>query len=93
MAPEHPAMQPTWGKLIRLLFAYGGALNPSNDKIRSYQRDRWGALDDDTCVVEVSSLAAHDATVSRERERAADGCLHAKVPRTQARVRDHVRSG
>ena len=49
---EHPAIQPTWGKLIRLLFAYGGSLRPSNDKIRFYQRDQWGALQGDTCVVD-----------------------------------------
>jgi hypothetical protein len=79
---EHPAIQPTWGKLIRLLFAYGGSLSPSNDKIRFYRRDQWGALQGDTCVVEVSSLAAHDATVSREREKYRDQrivCLHAKA--------------
>ncbi len=29
-----------------------------NESLRSYQRDRWGALEGETCVIELSGLAA-----------------------------------
>jgi hypothetical protein len=60
-------IQPTWGKLIRLLLASKG-LSPTKEEIRAYQRTRWGMSNGETCVVELSALAANNLGVERERE-------------------------
>ncbi|MGE0406578.1 MAG: hypothetical protein AB7O65_09775 [Candidatus Korobacteraceae bacterium] len=63
----YPPIQPTWGKLIRLLFSYKG-LNASLDAIRVYQRESWGLVDGESCVVELSSMAANNLGVVRNRQ-------------------------
>lgn len=62
-------LQPTWRKLIRLLLSFQGFRGQelSRERILSYQRCRWGRDREDTCVVELSSLAANNARVLRDR--------------------------
>jgi hypothetical protein len=43
---------------------------PTDDQALSkYQRDEWGKLTGETCVIELSGLAAHSSKVSRDRTR------------------------
>jgi hypothetical protein len=60
--PTPPAarLQPTWRQLIRLLLATCDGTPPDNEDIRDYQRNRWGVKNEngETCVIELSSLAA-----------------------------------
>jgi hypothetical protein len=53
-----PLIQPTWKQLIRLLLAYCHGKKPHLDDIRSYQQKCWGTENGETCVIELSSLAA-----------------------------------
>lgn len=62
----HPPTQPTWRQLIRLLLEYKG-MNPDLDDIRSYQRDHWGRENGETCVIELSGIAAQNMRVPRDR--------------------------
>lgn len=55
---KNPPTQPTWRGLIRLLLATKNGTQPSLDDIRSYQEKRWGMKNDESCVIELSSLAA-----------------------------------
>jgi hypothetical protein len=66
---EHPRLQRTWRPLILLLKAF---LNEPSDieDLRAYQRDRWGRVKlGETCVIELSGLAAKSARVPIDRER------------------------
>jgi len=40
-----------------------------NESLRNYQRDEWGTLDGETCVIELSGIPAHSSIVKRNRER------------------------
>jgi hypothetical protein len=64
---ERPRLQPTWRRLILLLMTF---LDQPWDKdsIRNYQRDEWGRLNSETCVIELSGLPANSFTVRRDRE-------------------------
>ena len=64
---ERPKLQSTWRPLLLLLMTYLGK-STDNDTLRDYQRDKWGRLDGETCVIELSGLAAHNFTVPRDRE-------------------------
>jgi hypothetical protein len=50
-------LQRTWRPLLRLMMTFLGR-PADNESLRTYQRDRWGMLDGETCVLEVSGLAA-----------------------------------
>jgi len=63
---ETPQLQRTWRPLMLLLMAFLGEPT-KNDGLRDYQRDKWGALDGDTCVVELSGMAAHSFKIDRDR--------------------------
>ena len=39
------------------------------ESVRRYQRLEWGRIKGDTCLIELSGLAAHDLGVFRDRER------------------------
>jgi hypothetical protein len=52
------------------------------DDLRNYQRDKWGALDGDTCVIELSGLSANSFKVERDRKSFREeriGVIRAKV--------------
>lgn len=61
-----PPTQPTWRQLIRLLLAYKG-YPTTLQAIRAYQSSHWGRSTGETCVIELSGLAAADMRVSRDR--------------------------
>lgn len=63
---ERPRLQSTWRPLI-LLLATVLDRPTDNDTLRSYQRDSWGAIDGETCVIELSGLAAANLAVPRDR--------------------------
>ena len=60
-------LQRTWRPLILLLLTF---LNKPADKdnLRRYQRHEWGRIDGETCVIELSGLAANNITIPRDRE-------------------------
>jgi hypothetical protein len=64
-----PRLQPTWRPLILLLltFLIGDREVIDNDRLRIYQRDDWGSEHGETCVIELSALAANSLNVSRDR--------------------------
>jgi hypothetical protein len=62
------ALQQTWRPLMLLMMTFLGR-SADNDSLRNYQRDRWGAWEKDkgeTCVIELSGLAAHSLKESKE---------------------------
>jgi hypothetical protein len=60
-------LQSTWKRLIRLLMAF--LERPTDtDTLREYQRKQWGMADGETCVIELSGLAANNLNVSRDRQ-------------------------
>jgi hypothetical protein len=64
---DRPKLQSTWRPLLLLLMTYLGK-STDRDALRNYQRDNWGRLDGETCVIELSGLAARNFTVPRDRE-------------------------
>ncbi len=64
-----PRLQTTWRPLILLLLAYRD-LDTSPDSLRTYQRDRWGRIGDgETCLIELSGLAAQNLMIPIDRQR------------------------
>jgi|SRR5271167_2587190 len=62
-----PALQPTWRRLVLLLLTFLKQ-DSDNDSIRAYQRDQWGRLSGETCVIELSGLPARNLNVFRARD-------------------------
>lgn len=62
-----PPLQDTWRQLIRLLLAFKGD-RTDNDAVGDYQCDKWGSATGETCVAELSSLAARSLSVERDRD-------------------------
>ena len=60
-------LQPTWRPLMLLLMTF---LEKPTDKesLLSYQRHKWGRTNGETCLIELSGLAARSFAVSRDRE-------------------------
>jgi hypothetical protein len=52
----HPPVQPTWGKLIRIMLSARGQQSITPDHIRAYQRDYLGRSTADTCLLELLPL-------------------------------------
>jgi hypothetical protein len=50
-----PKLQTTWKQLIRMTLIAQGQ-SPSNEQIRTYQRDRLGRTDGETCLLELLPL-------------------------------------
>ena len=64
---ENAILQPTWKKLLLTLMGFLG--RPTDEQSRlNYQRDEWGRQPSETCVIELSGLAAHSLSVDRDRE-------------------------
>jgi hypothetical protein len=65
---KKPRLQSTWYRLILLLMGFLKRERES-ENLREYQRDRWGRQHDgETCVIELSGLAARNFKVPRDRE-------------------------
>ncbi len=55
--PDRPRLQPTWGRLIRLVLGYEG--KPTDlDAVKNYQRSKWGTLTGETASLVLSALHA-----------------------------------
>jgi hypothetical protein len=64
---ETPKLQKTWKSLMLLLMAF--LEKPAdNESLKTYQRELWGRLNGETCVIELSGLPANSFDVPRERE-------------------------
>jgi hypothetical protein len=63
---SRPPTQATWRQLIRLLLTYKG-LSADTEAIRDYQRTKWGSATGETCVIELSGLAAPDMRTEQDR--------------------------
>ncbi|HST03829.1 MAG TPA: hypothetical protein VLQ48_03750 [Chloroflexia bacterium] len=53
---NHPPVQSTWGKLIRILLAAQGRQHITADHLRDYQRDHLARSNGDTCLLELLPL-------------------------------------
>jgi hypothetical protein len=63
---ETPKLQNTWRRLMLLMMAF--LERPTdNESLKAYQRDRWGRLNGETCVIELSGLPANSFNVPRAR--------------------------
>src|SRR6266404_6945129 len=62
-----PRLQSTWRPLILLLMTYLDR-PADNERLRNYQRDEWGTLNGETCVIELCGIPAHSSIVKRNRE-------------------------
>jgi len=60
-------LQPTWRRLILLLMAFLDRPIDAEER-RCYQRECWGKLDGETCVIELSGLPANNLGVFRDRQ-------------------------
>ncbi len=63
---DKPPLQSTWRPLMILLGTFL-ARPTDRESLRNYQRDKWGSSGGETCVIELSGLAAHDLNVDRDR--------------------------
>lgn len=77
-------LQGTWRPLLLLLMTFLG--RPADkESLRSYQRDRWGALDGETCVIELSGLAAPNMMEAQDTT----PFLRQRIEAIRNRIRDH----
>jgi hypothetical protein len=60
-----PPLQRTWDKLIILLMTFKEQPTGKTEHRRAYQRNEWAMTHGETCVIELSGLAAHDLNVDR----------------------------
>lgn len=56
-------LQPTWRRLMLLLMVYLGK-DADIENLRTYQRDHWGMLNGETCVIELSGVASKNLKTS-----------------------------
>lgn len=61
-----PPTQTTWRRLITLLLAFKDQ-RADNDAVGHYQCDEWGSRQGETCLAELSALAANSLSVERDR--------------------------
>jgi hypothetical protein len=54
--------------MLLLMTFLGEPPEPKPNDLRNYQRDKWGALNGETCVIELSGLAANSFKVDRDRK-------------------------
>jgi len=64
---ERPQLQSTWRALMLLLMSFCER-QTENEALRNYQRDHWGSRNGETCVIELSGLAARNLKVPRDRD-------------------------
>ena len=64
---ERPRLQATWRPLLLLMMSFRGRPT-GRETLRRYQRDELGRLNGETCVIELSGLAAHSFKIERDRE-------------------------
>lgn len=64
---QHPSPQPTWIPLIQLLLGFQGK-PASRTAACAYQRDKWGALDGETALLEISAIRAKNLCTPVDRD-------------------------
>src|SRR5258708_1309949 len=77
-------LQKTWRPLLLLLMTFLGR-SRDNEILRTYQRDRWGMLDGETCVIELSGLAAPNTGEATDTS----AFLRDRIPVIRERIREH----
>jgi hypothetical protein len=77
-------LQPTWAKLLLVLMSHFDPPRCAGDRLL-YQVNEWGRLGGETCVIELSGLAAHSQRV----ERSAESFL--PLPERITKIRDMMR--
>lgn len=81
---ENAMLQSTWRKLLLTLMAF--LRLPTDEATRlDYQRKKWGRQPGETCVIELSGLAAHDLKVERDR----DSFRDERIRHIRDRIRAH----
>jgi hypothetical protein len=60
---ERPPLQPTWRPLIALLLGFSSDAPYDKEAVRKYQAEKWGRLNGDTAVLELSAVAAPSVSV------------------------------
>lgn len=78
------SLQPTWRPLILLLMTFLGR-EADKEAFRNYQRDRWGSLDGETCVIELSGLAAANLKAAKDTTL----FLQERIQIIRQKIRDH----
>ncbi|MGC2580542.1 MAG: hypothetical protein WA399_00460 [Acidobacteriaceae bacterium] len=83
---DKPRLQRTWRSLMLLLMTASGRPY-DNSSLRSYQRTLWGEGESgETCVIELSAVAARSLTTPAERQ-----CfLDQRIEMIRERVRKHL---
>jgi len=81
---EPVKLQPTWRRLILLLMGFLGK-QTDNETLREYQSREWGRLNGETCVIELSGLAAHSFQVVRDRK----SFRQTRIDLIRNRIREH----
>src|SRR5271165_6365877 len=82
---ESAILQRTWGKLLLTLFAFSGMQTDKTGLRLDYQKHRWGFQSGETCVFELSGLAAHNLNVERDRE----SFLKDRIKHIHAKICEH----
>jgi hypothetical protein len=77
-------LQMTWRPLLLLLMAFLKR-EAEKETLRTYQRDRWGMLDGETCVIELSGIAAPNQQEATDTSR----FLPERIELIRQRIRDH----
>lgn len=88
-----PPTQPTWRQLIRLLLTLCCGAPPDLEGIRSYQQDRWGMRADrdrdETCVIELCSLASPSLRTKRNIEFDPTRSLGERIQTIRSRIAEN----
>jgi hypothetical protein len=64
---ENPVLQQTWRKLLLTLMTFLGRPTDEATRLR-YQQNEWGRQPSETCIIELSGLAAHSLKADRDRQ-------------------------
>ena len=82
-------LQSTWRPLMLLMMTLLGR-EADGEALRNYQRDRWGTINGETCVIELSGLAASTLRKTKTLVRFYKNRAIVANATTSARVRTHV---
>lgn len=80
-------LQPAWRPLMLFLMTFLGRA-ADKGSLRNYQRDKWGALYDEsgeTCVIELSGLAARNLNETQD----SGEYLQERIEFIRGKIRDH----
>jgi hypothetical protein len=92
-------LQPTWGKLIRVLLRIKG-VEPTHQALLQYQREHLGALGGETCLAEMFPLPApglkdwgygrvSDLPILSSRETYSDALANERIKFLRSKIQEH----